>query len=97
MSGLRIATDSTADVPAGLAADLQIVVVPCQVFWGEKVYRDGLDLAPQQFYEKLARSVELPKTSQPPVSRFVETYHRLLDLEGSEAAISIHVAGNLSG
>ena len=97
MSGLRIATDSTADVPAGLAADLQIVVVPCRVFWGEKVYRDGLDLAPQQFYEKLARSVELPKTSQPPVSRFVETYHRLLELEESEAVISIHVAGNLSG
>lgn len=97
MSGLRIATDSTADVPAELAADLQIVVVPCQVFWGEDVYRDGVDLAPQQFYEKLARSVELPKTSQPPVSRFVETYHRLLDLEGSEAVISIHVAGNLSG
>ena len=97
MSGLRIATDSTADVPAGLAADLQIVVVPCQVFWGEQVYRDGIDLAPQQFYDKLARSVDLPKTSQPPVSRFVETYHRLLDLEGSEAVISIHVAGNLSG
>ena len=97
MSGLSIATDSTADVPVGLAADLQIAVVPCQVFWGEEVYRDGVDLAPQQFNEKLARSVELPKTSQPPVSRFVETYHRLLDLEGSEAVISIHVAGNLSG
>ena len=97
MSGLRIATDSTADVPAELAADLQIVVVPCQVFWGEDVYRDGVDLAPQQFYEKLAQSVELPKTSQPPVSRFVETYHRLLNLEESESVISIHVAGNLSG
>ena len=97
MSGLRIATDSTADVPPGLAADLQIAVVPCQVFWGEEVYRDGIDLAPGQFYEKLARSVDLPKTSQPPVSTFVETYHRLLDLEGSEAVISIHVAGNLSG
>jgi DegV family protein with EDD domain len=97
MSGLRIATDSTADVPAGLAADLQIVVVPCEVFWGQEVYQDGVDLAPQQFYEMLARSVELPKTSQPPVSRFVETYHRLLDTEGSDAVISIHVAGNLSG
>ncbi len=97
MSRLRIATDSTADVPAGLAAELQIVVVPCVVFWGEEVYQDGVDLAPQQFYEKLARSVELPKTSQPPVSRFVETYHRLLDTEGSDAIMSIHVAGNLSG
>jgi len=97
MAGVRIATDSTADVPPGLASDLQIAVVPCQVFWGEDVYRDGIDLLPQEFSEKLARSVELPKTSQPPVSRFVETYRRLLDVEESEAVISIHVAGNLSG
>nr|NIV29763.1 DegV family protein [Anaerolineae bacterium] len=40
MSVLRIATDSTADVPAELAADLGIVVIPCQVFWGEEIYRD---------------------------------------------------------
>ena len=49
MAVLRIATDSTADVPAALAAELQIVVIPCQVFWGEEVYRDGVDLAPQEF------------------------------------------------
>ena len=97
MSVLRIATDSTADVPVKLAAALQIAVIPCQVFWGDEVYRDGVDLAPRQFYDKLARSVDLPKTSQPPVSRFVETYDRLLDAERSEAIISIHVAGNLSG
>ncbi len=97
MARLRIATDSTADVPVALAAELQITVIPCQVFWGEEVYRDGVDLQPQEFYEKLARSADLPKTSQPPVSRFVEAYDRLLDVEGSEAVISIHVAGNLSG
>ena len=97
MAGLRIATDSTADVPPGLASELQIVVVPCQVFWGEEVYRDGVDLQPQEFYQRLARSADLPKTSQPPMNRFVETYRRLLDVEGSEAVISIHVAGNLSG
>lgn len=97
MAGLRIATDSTADVPPGLASELQIAVVPCQVFWGEEVYQDGVDLQPQEFYERLARSEDLPKTSQPPMNRFVETYRRLLDLEGSGAVISIHVAGNLSG
>lgn len=94
---LRIVTDSIADLPPQLASELQIAVVPCQVFWGEEVYRDGVDLQHQEFYERLARSAELPKTSQPPVSRFVETYGRLLDAEGSEAVISIHVAGNLSG
>ena len=97
MALLRVATDSTADLPAALAADLDIVVIPCQVFWGEEVYRDGVDLAPQRFYEKLARSADLPKTSQPPVSRFVEAYRHLLDTESSADIVSIHVAGNLSG
>lgn len=97
MTALRIVTDSTADVPPRLAFGLQIAVVPCQVLWGEEVYRDGVDLQPQEFYEKLAGSAKLPKTSQPPMNRFVETYGQLLDGEGSEAVISIHVAGNLSG
>ena len=86
MAVLRIATDSTADVPAALAAELQIAVIPCQVFWGEEVYRDGVDLPPQEFYQKLARSVDLPKTSQPPVSRFVETYDRLLGHGGERGS-----------
>lgn len=94
---LRIATDSTADVPAALASELEITVVPCQVFWGNEVYQDGVDLSPQEFYERLARSADLPKTSQPAVSRFVEAYRRLLDGKECEAIISIHVAGGLSG
>jgi len=94
---LRIATDSTADVPATLAAELEITVIPCQVFWGSEIYQDGVDLSPREFYERLARSADLPKTSQPLVSRFVEAYRHLLDVEGCEAVISIHVAGNLSG
>ena len=97
MSLLRVATDSTADVPAALAADLDIAVIPCQVSWGEEVYWDGVDLAPRRFYERLSRSADLPKTSQPPVSRFVEAYRHLLDTESSADIVSIHVAGNLSG
>ena len=40
MSLLRIVTDSTADVPAELAAELDIFVVPVQVFWVVEVFRD---------------------------------------------------------
>jgi DegV family protein with EDD domain len=94
---VRIATDSIADVPAALVSEMDIAVVPCQVFWGEQVYRDGVDLEPHQFYDRLAGSPELPRTSQPPMGLFVDTYQRLLDAENSEAVVSIHVAGNLSG
>jgi DegV family protein with EDD domain len=97
MKRVQIVTDSTSDVPATLASELNIVVVACQVFVGDEVYQDGVDLSPEEFFEKLARSSELPHTSQPPVGRFVETYRRLLAEEPDTEILSIHVAGNLSG
>lgn len=97
MGRVRIATDSVADIPAALASELDIAVVPCQVFFGQEIYDDGVELPPDGFYQRLAQSSELPRTSQPPVSRFVETYRRLLEVEQAEGVISIHVAGNLSG
>ena len=94
---VRIVTDSTADVPAGLASELGIVVVPCPIYLDGEVYEDGVDLPPDLFYDRLVRSSELPRTSQPPVSRFVEIYQRLVDEEHSEKVLSIHLAARLSG
>ena len=97
MTGVRIVTDSTSDLPAELASAFRISVVPCQLQWGDETYRDGVDIPPPDFFRRLASSHELPRTSQPPVSTFMEVYQRLLDEEGAEAVISIHVAGSLSG
>lgn len=97
MRRVGIVTDSTSDLPEPLALDLGIEVVPCQLLFGEQAYRDGLDLTPEMFYEKLAQSSDLPRTSQPAVSSFVEVYRRLLEQDNCEAVVSIHVAGNLSG
>jgi DegV family protein with EDD domain len=97
MRRVGVVTDSTADIPERLASELGIDVVPCQIFFGEELYRDGLDLTPEQFYQKLAHSPALPHTSQPAVSSFLETYRRLLEEDGYESVVSIHVAGNLSG
>lgn len=97
MAAVRVVTDSTADLPADLASAFQISVVPCQLLWENEPYRDGVDMPLPEFYSRLASSRELPRTSQPPVNAFVEVYHRLLNGEGAEALVSIHVAGSLSG
>jgi DegV family protein with EDD domain len=94
---IQIVTDSTADIPASLASELNIAIVPCLVYIGQESYRDGVDLSPEEFFGRLARMDELPRTSQPPVSEFADLYQRLLGGEQVEALISIHVAGNLSG
>lgn len=97
MQQVRIATDSTADIPASYLSELEIAVVPVQIIWGQEVYLDGVDLSPLVFYEKLARNSGIPRTSQPPVSRFVETYRQLLEAGEGATVVSIHLAGNLSG
>jgi len=97
MKRVRVVTDSIADIPANLRSELDISVVPCQVTIGKESYRDGVDLSPQAFLEKMAKSQELPRTSQPILGDLVETYRHLLERGEVESVISIHVAGNLSG
>jgi len=97
MRRVGIVTDSTADVPPDLAEELGIAVLPCLIYFGEQVYQDGVDLAPQSFFDKLAHSPELPRTTQPPLGHFVQAYREMLGENGIEKVLSIHIAGSLTG
>lgn len=92
---VKIVTDSAADVPQETAKRLGISIVPLTVAFGKEVYRDGIDLSPEDFFHKLTQSKELPKTAHPSVASFVETY-RSLARDGAEI-ISIHLSQKLSG
>jgi DegV family protein with EDD domain len=76
---------------------LDIAIVPCQVLIGEQNYRDRVDLSPEEFYVKLAQSEELPRTSQPLMQDFVNTYRQVLEGEPEATIVSIHVPGKFSG
>lgn len=93
---VRVVTDSTADLPAEVAAEAGIVVVPCQVIFGTTPYREGVDITTKEFYERLVSSTALPTTSQPPVGDFVRTYTQLAE-EGATAIVSVHLASSFSG
>jgi DegV family protein with EDD domain len=60
---VRIITDSTADLPPQVAAELGIRVMPLYVHFGNEVYRDGIDLTAKDFYPKLVANKTLPTTS----------------------------------
>ena len=95
MSTVRIVTDSTADLPPQLAAELGITIVPLQVAFGADVYRDGVDITSDEFYRRLAESATLPKTSQPSVGAFEEEFERLC--RETDSILSIHISSSLSG
>ena len=53
MASIKIVTDSTADIPLGLAHELGIEVVPMHLHVGDQTYRAGLDITNDQFYQLL--------------------------------------------
>ena len=95
MGNVKIVTDSTADLPKSLVEEFNIHVVPLKVLFGDEVYREGVDITPKQFFEKLAVSPQLPTTSQPSPGEFQEVYEELTR-DGS-SVVSIHISSLLSG
>jgi len=88
-------TDSTAYIPADLREKHDIYVVPLEIIFSDGTYRDGLDMTPEQLYEKIEKTQEVPKTSQPSLGNFVELYETLK--QKYDCAIAVHVSSKLSG
>lgn len=95
MGHVSVVTDSTAGLPADLAARRGLHVIPQWVHFGEQSCRDGVDLTPEQFYPLLARAPDLPTTSQPLAGEFLELYRELAGRV--EAIVSVHASTELSG
>jgi DegV family protein with EDD domain len=74
---VKIVTDSVSDISPAIASELGITVVPLNVVFGNEIYRDGIDLTTDEFYQKLERSQTLPTTSTPPLQTFIELYDKL--------------------
>lgn len=97
MAKVRIVTDSTADIPKALANELNIVVVPLKVLFGEESFEDGVDLDADSFYRKLASTDIIPSTSQPTPYQFEEIYKDIDTEDQGANIISIHLSSKLSG
>ena len=93
---IRIVTDSTSDLPPGLAAEHGVTVVAQNVLFGDEELRDGVDIDADRFFERLGSEATLPTTSQASPGAFLEAYRRLRD-EGATGILSLHVSGKLSG
>ena len=76
---VKIVTDSVSDIPPQVAQELGVTIVPLNVRFGTDVYRDGIDITAEQFYERLIHSETLPVTSVPSPGTFAEAYDRLAE------------------
>jgi DegV family protein with EDD domain len=86
---VKIITDSSASIPSPVVKELGITVVPSIIRFGEKVYRDGVDLTTEQFYERLTTDKTFPTTSTPTPQSFVDAYEKLADEADEVVVITI--------
>jgi DegV family protein with EDD domain len=92
---IQVITDSTSDMPEGLADELGIRVVPIYLRFGDKTYRDGVDITKEEFYTLLGSSPVHPATSQPNPEDFTSVYKEYCD--NIEGIVSIHISSKISG
>ena len=92
---VRIISDSTSDIGEERARDWGVTLVPLKVLFGDKEYRDGVDLPLDRFYEMLEEGGRLPTTSQPAPDAFVEIFEEI-KAAGDEAVV-MTISSGLSG
>lgn len=91
---VRIVTDSAANLPRDVVTEHGIIVVPMYLKFGETVYRDGIDLPPGDFYEKLASAQVEVSTAGASVGDFRDAFAGAL--AGADGVVCVTVASFVS-
>ena len=72
-----ISSDSTCDLSQELIERYRIQILPMGVSLGDQIYRDGVDIAPDDIYAHHVKTGQLPKTSAINVAECIEHFEQL--------------------
>lgn len=95
MPNVAVVIDSTANVPQPELDRYQIRVLPQTLVWDNATYRDGIDISPDQFYERLSTSHSLPTTSQVTPAQFRDVFTELT--QAGKDVLALVISDHLSG
>ncbi|MGD9092827.1 MAG: DegV family protein [Anaerolineales bacterium] len=95
MSKVAVVTDSTAYIPQDIVDELNILVAPQVLIWGEETFEDGVDIQPDEFYERLKNASVMPTTSQVTIASFNKIFGKLVEEDYNILAVLI--SDQLSG
>lgn len=93
--GIKLVIDSASDISYEDAQKMGIEFLPLTIIFGDKEYKDGIELSKEEFYKKLESSDVSPKTSQVTPYAFQKAFQKIVD-EG-DTAIAITISSRLSG
>jgi len=92
---LKIVIDSAGDIPEEWKSEYDVDVIPVNIQFENKTYKQGIDLSNDDFYRLADTSGVIPKTSQPTPQQFVDFYKRIA--QASDTILSLHITSKLSG
>lgn len=95
MAQIKIVTDSSCGVTEEEIKKYDIAIVPLSVMIDDTVYIERETISNGEFIQKMNVSKTLPKTSQPPLGKFVEIFDKLGE-DGSQV-ISFNMLEAISG
>ncbi len=95
MSNVRIVTDSACDLPAEVADEMGIEIVPLSIRFGDEELIDREQLSVAEFWNRCVNMSTLPETAAPAPGQF-ETVFRRLAAEGATGIVVVSLSGALS-
>lgn len=95
MSKITVITDTDSSLPAALAQQHGILLVPITVQFGGKEYTTGVDIDDVKLFKMIDQAKQLPTTAAPPPGAFVKAYQQAFE-GGAESIICICVSSKIS-
>ena len=94
LDNIAIITDSSCDLPVDYLKENNIIVLPLHVVYSDGEYRDGINITPQEVYDRF--SEEIPSTSMPSPND-VEDALNEVRRRGLKKALFVLISSGLSG
>ena len=91
---VKIIADSTCDLSKDLLEKYDISVLPLHIVLGDKEYKDGLEISPDEIYEWSNANKEAPKTSAAAISDTIDNYSKYL--KSYDEIICFSISGQMS-
>ena len=91
---IRITSDSTCDL-GHLVEQRNIGILSLQVNLGAESFRDGVNIVPQDIFDYVAKTGELPKTSAPSIGDYEEFFTE--QLKHVDEVIHFNISEKASG
>lgn len=95
MSNVRIVTDSACDLPAEVAEEMGIEIVPLSIRFGDEELIDREELSVAEFWSRCVNMSTLPETAAPAPGQFESVFRRLAD-DGATGIVVVSLSRALS-